>query len=681
MNKTFNAILLPILFLISLCSSVNAQQIPLIQAYSFQPKILNPAAQGGASGGGILALYRNQFSDLPTSARPVTYLLQADVSPLIHDRIGVGLLAMQDKAALTKRTTVNAYFAYHLFPEQSPFRLSLGANAGILSQNMDLTTATVNNPNDLVLVNGMQSKTQFDGGVGLQLQYVQDNGSRLQLDASMPQLFTSNLSFSADGNATNNLKYDVLPHAFASLLYRWQTSPFFALEPNVVYRESYSTGTAGGNVDLNLRLFFLENDRLMVGGGYRLDVDGLHFQLGVKPIENLQIFGAFENHDALGSSFEVGLQYQFGGFGGSSRRCQPGAEENALIQQRDAAMAARTTMFQTASDAKTEIAAAENDMAMAQTIPDAQLRQARLESADKHIQVAENLQALGQPDLQKGTSALLEAQQIQSQLEAGNKKLCYPGTMEEIQAAVRDMRNIDRYMRDQITAAKNRRGTVPANPGANNPYQPPVTTQPTTTQPTTTQPTTNQPAVPGVLDVNNPNSIRQYLDKQLAAVPNKPADARVSGVSASTFEIAFSDAEEQYGLVYLPQVKAVADWLVTELKRGDLVRQGLKEQYITIVADLRDANVNIPTQVKYRSEFGNPFFATYRLNGQDQVLEVPGNSVLTRGSLAVTKAYNLKRYFASQLGLPESAIQIDMRAPAPGTAAAQTTKIVVGYKK
>ncbi|MBK8966750.1 MAG: PorP/SprF family type IX secretion system membrane protein [Lewinellaceae bacterium] len=256
MNKTFNAILLPILFLISLCSSVNAQQIPLIQAYSFQPKILNPAAQGGASGGGILALYRNQFSDLPTSARPVTYLLQADVSPLIHDRIGVGLLAMQDKAALTKRTTVNAYFAYHLFPEQSPFRLSLGANAGILSQNMDLTTATVNNPNDLVLVNGMQSKTQFDGGVGLQLQYVQNNGSRLQLDASMPQLFTSNLSFSADGNATNNLKYDVLPHAFASLLYRWQTSPFFALEPNVVYRESYSTGTAGGNVDLNLRLFF-----------------------------------------------------------------------------------------------------------------------------------------------------------------------------------------------------------------------------------------------------------------------------------------------------------------------------------------------------------------------------------------------------------------------------------------
>ncbi|MCB0534775.1 MAG: PorP/SprF family type IX secretion system membrane protein [Saprospiraceae bacterium] len=676
MNKTSSAVLLAILFLISMITSLSAQQIPLIQAYSFQPKILNPAAQGGASGGGILALYRNQFSDLPTSARPVTYLLQADVSPLIHDRIGVGLLAMQDKAALTKRTTVNGYFAYHLFPEQSPFRLSLGANAGILSQNMDLSTATVNNPNDLVLVNGMQSKTQFDGGVGLQLQYVQDNGSRLQLDASMPQLFTSNLSFAADGNATNNLKYDILPHAFASLLYRWQTSPLFALEPNVVYRESYSTGTAGGNVDLNLRLYFLENDRLMVGGGYRLDVDGLHFQLGVKPIENLQVFGAFESHDALGSTFEVGLQYQFGSLGGSSRRCTPGADETALIQQRDAAMAARTTMFQTATDAKTEIAAAENDMAMAQTIPDAQLRQSRLESADKHIRVAENLQALGQPDLQKGTSALLQAEQIQSQLEASNAKLCYPGTMEEIQAAVRDMRNIDRYMRDQITAAKNRRGTVPANPNANAPYQPPVTTQPVTTQPTTAQ-----PAVPGVLDVNNPNSIRQYLDKQLAAVPNKPADARVSGVSASTFEIAFSDAEEQYGLVYLPQAKAVADWLVTELKRGDLVRQGLKEQYITIAADLRDANVNTATQAKYRGEFGNPFFATYRLNGQDQVLEVPGNSVLTRGSLAVAKAYNLKRYFASELGLPESAIQIEMRAPALGTAAAQTTKIVVGYKK
>lgn len=263
--------------------------------------------------------------------------------------------------------------------------------------------------------------------------------------------------------------------------------------------------------------------------------------------------------------------------------------------------------------------------------------------------------------------------------------------MEEIQAAVRDMRNIDRYMRDQITAAKNRRGTVPANPDINNPYQPPATTQPittppatnqpTTNQPSTTQPTTTQPAVPGVLDVNNPNSIRQYLEKQLAALPGKPADARVSGVSASTFEIAFSDTEEQYGLVYLPQVKAVADWLVTELKRGDLVRQGLKEQYVTIAADLRDANVNTPSQVKYRSEFGNPFFATYRLNGQDQVLQVPGNSVLTRGSLAVAKAYNLKRYFATQLGLPESSIQIELRAPAPGTATAQTTKIVVGYKK
>jgi type IX secretion system PorP/SprF family membrane protein len=680
MNKIYKAITIAGLFLIGSLATLQAQQIPIISAYSFQPKILNPAAQGGASGGGVLVLYRNQFMDLPSSARPTTYLLQADFSPLIHDRIGLGLLAMQDKASLTKRSSVNAFFAYHLFPEESPFRLSLGANAGFLSQNLDLSTATANNPNDLVLLNGMQSKTQFDGGVGLQMQYVQDNGSRLQLDAALPQLFTNDLNYDRTGTATNNLKYDLLPHVYSSLIYHAVLGPDFALEPNVVYRESFGTKLNGGNFDFNLRVYFLKDEMFMIGGGYRLDVKGAQFQLGVRPIPPLQIFGAYEAHDALGNSFEVGLQYAFGGSGSGvtrnrNRNCQPGAEEENLMRQRNAAMAARETMFKTAADTKTELAAAENDLAMAQTIPDVQLRQARLQSADKHIQVAENLLALGQPDLQTGNSVLFQAEQLQRQLEAQNTKPCNPGLVGEIQAAVSDMRNIDGYMREKITAAKNRRGTIQMVPGTNTPVNP---NQPPTSYPNQ-QPT--QPVVSGTLDVNNPASIRQYLDQQLAALPNKPADARVSGVSASTFEIAFSDVQEQYGLVNLPEVRAVADWLITELKRGELVKRGLKEQYITIVADLRDANILAPLATPYRGEFGNPFFAPYRLNGQEQVATVASNAQLNRGTLAVLKGYNLRRYLASQLGLSETAIQLELRAPASGTSAVQTTKLIVGYGK
>ncbi|MBK6930890.1 MAG: PorP/SprF family type IX secretion system membrane protein [Saprospirales bacterium] len=304
---------LPILIsLLLLASRLPAQQIPFLNHYTWNPRLFNPASQGAGESGEIVAVFRSQFSSLEASDRPNTYLVHADLSPLLNERIGLAAQVLGDKAHLLSRFQFTGFFGYHLI-QRNNLRFSLGATAGISSFSFNFDGARVGDVLDLAVFYGQINRLQFDGGPGLALEYQTDGGSLLSFDAAATQLFSSDIRIQGDPQiAQEGALYDLVPHILVNARYRFQGGGF-ALEPNIVYRAlAGGRPLSHGVFELNLNAYFLKDNRLMAGVGMRTNGGGLHFQLGVAPAPAVRLIASAEMHSALGTTYEVGASYAFG---------------------------------------------------------------------------------------------------------------------------------------------------------------------------------------------------------------------------------------------------------------------------------------------------------------------------------------------------------------------------------
>ncbi len=295
-----------------LVSALPAQQTAFLNQYTWDPRLFNPARQGGVDGGEIAVAYRNQFQELEPAERPSTYLLHADVSPYFGRRIGIGVQLLGDKLHLLNRLQGSGFFAYHLVL-QDQFRLSLGVAASILNQKFNFDGVRVNDVLDLLIFNNQVNATRFDAGPGLTAEYRTRNGSLIGFDVAATQLFSSDIRIErTDGSTGDAVVYDMMPHLLAIARYRYQGSGF-AIEPNVAFRAiSGARPLTAGIFDINLNAYFLKNNRLMVGTGMRSDQGGYHIHIGVTPGSGVRLIASGEWHAALGISFEVGASYVLG---------------------------------------------------------------------------------------------------------------------------------------------------------------------------------------------------------------------------------------------------------------------------------------------------------------------------------------------------------------------------------
>ncbi len=654
--------ILTISALAAIAVPLNAQQMPWFSAYSFQPKLLNPAAQGGPSGGGASVAYRSQFSDLPSESSPVTYLLHVDVSPFVSERIGLGIMAMQDEVHLTKRTNVTGFFGYHLFPKENNFHLSLGIMAGILNQNMDLSTATVNNPFDLVLMQATESKMQFDGGFGLQARV-----AGLQLDVTLPQLFTSDLEYTPE-DAERNIRYDIFPHLLSSLRYRWQGEGF-AIEPNVVYREIFGKKLKSANFDFGLRGYFLDNDMVMVGGSYRMDEGGLQFSAGVKPISQLLIFGAYETHSALGSTFEAGLQYQFGGekiepeikiaaptvtppspapapipappMPPSQKAMSEKEAKNRLSQYKTTAETGQQKVTEKVRIAREKIELARYSLNEAKNTNDRQVQQSRLTNADRYFPEIEGLLVEIGIESTKVETAKTDADAVAEQV----KKVRKSKDLVAIRAADNSVEQQVSELNAKFKEIKDLRTTIKP-----------------------------------LLNVNDPASIQNFLTLELASLTDKPDETTVLRVTPTTIEIQYADADEAYKVTAgAGKVKSLADWLGTRV--AELKNEGLQFESARLAADLLYGNVETRVDAKYTSDYGVTFKTPYTLNGKKKDSNIRKDATLTLETLAVLKLYDLKRYIAGKIGMPDDKITLELSAPNPNNEYQQMTRVILNYRR
>jgi type IX secretion system PorP/SprF family membrane protein len=160
---------------------LSAQQDPLYSQYFNNPMLINPAFAGSNDRLYAGLAYRSQWSGI--DGGPTTFNFNGHLS-LVNNKIGVGVITMQDKVGDVKNTQYGGTMAYRIKLTHSVF--SFGMQAGFTRYATDQDGVNVRNPDPLFTP---FSETKFNTGVGLLLK-----GDRYALGLSVPQLLSQSVS-------------------------------------------------------------------------------------------------------------------------------------------------------------------------------------------------------------------------------------------------------------------------------------------------------------------------------------------------------------------------------------------------------------------------------------------------------------------------------------------------------
>ncbi len=122
LNKAIVLLLIPI--------GLSGQKVPATNQYILNPIAINPAMAGNSGFLTLAALYNKQWVGVNGSPSTVTF--SADM-PVFNDRIGLGLLIMNDNVGVTSENQIVTDYAYRL--QVGKGTLSLGIGAGIITTN------------------------------------------------------------------------------------------------------------------------------------------------------------------------------------------------------------------------------------------------------------------------------------------------------------------------------------------------------------------------------------------------------------------------------------------------------------------------------------------------------------------------------------------------------------------
>jgi len=144
--------------------------------------LINPAFAGSNERLYAGAAYRSQWAGV--DGGPVTYNFNSHMA-LVNNKVGVGLLAVQDQLGDIKNTSYGGVFAYRIKLSQSTF--SFGMQAGFTRYATDPDAVRVlNNPDPAF---NQFTETKFNTGAGVLLQ-----NERYTFGLSVPRMLASSVS-------------------------------------------------------------------------------------------------------------------------------------------------------------------------------------------------------------------------------------------------------------------------------------------------------------------------------------------------------------------------------------------------------------------------------------------------------------------------------------------------------
>jgi type IX secretion system PorP/SprF family membrane protein len=245
--------------------SVSGQLTPATNQYVLNPLTINPAYAGNRGVLNIAAFYRRQWVGIKGAPETVSLAVDAPVS---NDKMGLGLIIVNDKIGVTKETQFNANYAYKI--DMGKGVLSLGLGAGVFMTNTAWSDLVVLDPGDEYYLIDSKVFTVPNFSFGT---YYSINNFFAGL--SIPKLVGHKFDF--DKN-----KY-VLKNNFSDYIYLLNAGYLFDISPKVKFFPStLITFSPGDKIIYDINAHFKFMDRLWVGASYRNNrsVTGLvQFQL------------------------------------------------------------------------------------------------------------------------------------------------------------------------------------------------------------------------------------------------------------------------------------------------------------------------------------------------------------------------------------------------------------------
>ncbi|MBW6500016.1 MAG: type IX secretion system membrane protein PorP/SprF [Bacteroidales bacterium] len=119
-----------IFFWLSIPLCLSGQLTPVINQYVLNPLTINPSYAGARGALNIAALYRKQWTGIAGSPETITLLIDA---PVRDDKVGLGLIIINDKIGVTKETRFITNYAYKI--DVGKGTLSFGLGAGLITTN------------------------------------------------------------------------------------------------------------------------------------------------------------------------------------------------------------------------------------------------------------------------------------------------------------------------------------------------------------------------------------------------------------------------------------------------------------------------------------------------------------------------------------------------------------------
>ena len=211
------------------------QQDPLYSQYLNNPVLINPAYTGINNKFNAVAGYRTQWAGF--DGNPTMINFSSHMS-LYQNKVGAGLMVVQDKIGDTRNTEINALYSYKL--EFKDYVVSFGLLTGVMTFRNDPDKINPIDQNDPSFTFVKESKFNFGAGIMLK-------SERLLLGLSVPHLIPTTLS---KGGQQMNV---YAQHLYILGSYVVYLSEYVRLKPSMLLRATKGSPlSADLNFNVNL---------------------------------------------------------------------------------------------------------------------------------------------------------------------------------------------------------------------------------------------------------------------------------------------------------------------------------------------------------------------------------------------------------------------------------------------
>ncbi len=250
MNKNLKiAVIITMTFL---SITLSAQQEVQNSFYMFNSSILNPAYAGSRDALSVVVDARSQWTGWKGAPKTNSFIMH---TPLMNESIGVGLNVVNDVIGPTNKTALFGDFAYRLRLNKNNDRLCFGLRAGADLIRNNLSSLSVNDAADPLVINNTNFNTNtFNTGAG-----VYYYGQRFFVGLTAPKIIPNKLSKDVNfADSKQVLHYYLIAGYVIKLNSLWDLKPGCAIK---------YTQNAPLSIDGNLSVLF--NEKIWFGVMYR----------------------------------------------------------------------------------------------------------------------------------------------------------------------------------------------------------------------------------------------------------------------------------------------------------------------------------------------------------------------------------------------------------------------------